>query len=75
VQSLFKFLDEFEKLTGLSCNKNKTICMRIGCENNNVPTEILDLGLDWATEIKMLGFTFGNSHDIINQTSTRYPKK
>jgi hypothetical protein len=75
VQSLFKFLDEFEKLTGLSCNKNKTTCLRIGCENNNVPTEILDLGLDWATEIKMLGFTFGNSNNIINKNFDTVSKK
>jgi hypothetical protein len=47
---LQKLLDEFEKLTGLGCNKAKTFVMIIG------QMEPVPIPFKYTTELKMLGF-------------------
>jgi hypothetical protein len=48
-------LTDFKKLSGLSCNVEKTCVMRIGNLNGEIEREILDLGFTFVDNMTLLG--------------------
>ena len=56
-------MEEFRKLSGLSCNVDKTFCMRIGDISGDIPAEILGLGFKFVEKVKILGFEVSNSQE------------
>jgi hypothetical protein len=65
--ALKKNLEDFEKLSGLKCNFDKTVIMRIGNTDNLPDPRIAELGFAISSECKLLGFT-------ISQSENRYKK-
>ena len=55
VQNLFKFLDRFEKISGLKVNYTKTEAMWIGSCRDKSETP---LSLKWCKTMKALGVQF-----------------
>jgi hypothetical protein len=53
-------LAEFEALSGLACNVEKTTLMQFGSDEP-VPQNILDLGFDVKNEVKLLGLKIKNN--------------
>ena len=58
--SIMSILADFERISGLGCNVEKTILMQIGVKDQ-VPREILDLGLDIKNELTLLGVKIKNN--------------
>jgi hypothetical protein len=76
VRKIFKFLAQFEILTGLKCNISKTNVMHLGPVNNELVRKLSDLNLVWTDEIKMLGFTIVNNWEsILEKNLTNLAKK
>jgi hypothetical protein len=57
-------LDNFRKLSGLSCNLEKSFVMRIGNIDGDIPDNIANLGFSFANKIDLLGFTLNNYGNI-----------
>jgi hypothetical protein len=61
--ALKKNLEDFEKLSGLKCNFDKTVIMRIGNTDSLPDPRIAELGFAISNECKLLGFTISQSED------------
>jgi hypothetical protein len=59
-------LTEFKKLSGLSCNVEKTCVMRIGNLNGEIEQEILDLGFTFVDCMTLLGFKLTSTGNILS---------
>jgi hypothetical protein len=64
LRALKNNLVDFEKLSGLKCNFDKTVIMRIGDLTGPIDPRITNLGFAIAEEVKLLGFTITQKHDI-----------
>ena len=53
-------LNEFEQISGLGCNVEKTVLMQIG-KKEQIPQEIKDIGFDIKNEIVLLGAKIKNT--------------
>jgi len=60
LQIILQILEEFESISGLGCNIDKTSLMPIG-SNEPVPENILNLGLNISSEITLLGAKLKNT--------------
>ena len=60
LQVIIGVLDEFEKISGLGCNLDKTVLMPVGILEP-VSQEIKDLGLQIVSEITLLGANIKNT--------------
>ena len=58
--SIINILNNFENISGLGCNLEKTSLMTIG-EVSNIPKNIKELGLNLCNEITLLGAKIKNS--------------
>ncbi len=57
-------LDNFRKLSGLSCNLEKSFVMRIGNIEGDIPDNIASLGFTFTNKIELLGFTLNNYGNV-----------
>ena len=57
---ILMYLEDFEKISGLECNVEKTVLMQIGMKDR-VPQEITDLGFDLKNEMTLLGAKIKNT--------------
>ena len=55
-------MDAFRILSGLSCNIDKTLIMRIGDLSGEISENILSLGFKFVDKVKILRFDVINSH-------------
>jgi hypothetical protein len=69
--NLKSVLEDFRKLSGLSCNLEKSFVMRIGDLSGEISPAILDLGLTFRDKITLLGFTLQNYGNI---TATNFER-
>jgi hypothetical protein len=60
-------LNEFGLMCGLETNVDKTTLMPIGCLNEPVGQDIIDLGFEIVSEIKCLGLTINNRAENLNR--------
>ena len=60
IRNVIQILENFEHISGLSCNIKKTALMQVG-SNEPIPSEITDLGLEIKNEITLLGAKITNS--------------
>ncbi len=61
---LKQILQNFRKLSGLSCNLEKTCVMRIGNLEGDILENIRDLGFSFIDEMVLLGFTLSNGNNL-----------
>jgi hypothetical protein len=61
---LKKILSLFKKLSGLSCNVEKTCVMRIGNLEGEIPDDVKNLGFSFVDEMVLLGFTLSNVENM-----------
>ena len=54
-------MEDFRKISGLSCNLEKTFIMRIGDTSGEIPENILGLGFNFVEKVKILGFEVSNT--------------
>ena len=54
-------MKDFRKISGLSCNLDKTFIMRIGDTSGEIPENILGLGFNFVKQVKILGFEVSNT--------------
>jgi hypothetical protein len=64
LSTIKKVLDDFRKLSGLSCNLEKSFVMRIGDLSGEISQSIRDLGFTFRDKITLLGFILQNYGDI-----------
>ena len=57
---IIEILRDFENISGLGCNLDKTVVMPVG-SIENVPQEVLNLGLQFVPEITLLGAKIKNT--------------
>ncbi len=71
---LKEILSLFKKLSGLSCNVEKTCVMRIGNLEGEIPDEVKNLGFSFVDEMVLLGFTLSSVENmsLINCTRQAY---
>ena len=55
IREVLSTLKQFEKLSGLKVNQDKTQVLRIGKDAESDPVLCPDLGLRWVTKLKVLG--------------------
>jgi hypothetical protein len=61
---LKEILSLFKKLSGLSCNVEKTCVMRIGNLEGEIPDEVKNLGFSFIDEMVLLGFTLSSIENM-----------
>ncbi len=71
LSTIKQVLDNFKKLSGLSCNLEKSFVMRIGDLSGEISQSIRDLGFAFRDKITLLGFTLQNYGDI---TATNFER-
>ena len=54
-------MEDFRKISGLSCNLDKTFIMRIGNTSGDILENILGLGFNFVDKVKILGFEVSNT--------------
>ena len=54
-------MEEFRKISGRSCNVEKTFIMRIGDLSGDIPENILNLGFNFVDQVKIPGFEVSNT--------------
>jgi hypothetical protein len=64
LSTIKQVLDDFKKLSGLSCNLEKSFVMRIGDLSGEICQSIWDLGFTFWDKIPLLGFILQNYGDI-----------
>ncbi len=62
--TLKNVLANFQVLSGLSSNLEKSFLMRIGNLDGDIPPAISNLGFNFTNKIKLLGFTLQNYGDL-----------
>ena len=60
LRSIVNVLTEYETISGLTCNLEKTALMVVG-NNDQVPQEIIDIGFELQSEITLLGAKIKNT--------------
>jgi hypothetical protein len=65
----------FEKLSGLKCNFEKTVIVRIGNLDDDPDPRILELGFTIATECKLLGFKISQGQERFGSNLAELIKK
>jgi hypothetical protein len=71
LSTIKQVLEDFRKLSGLSCNLEKSFVMRIGDLSGEINQSIRDLDFTFRDKITLLGFTLQNYGDI---TATNFEK-
>ena len=61
LNELKRNMEDFRKISGLSCNLDKTFIMRIGDTSGEIPENILGLGFNFVEKVKILGFEVSNT--------------
>jgi Reverse transcriptase (RNA-dependent DNA polymerase) len=60
-------LSDFETLSGLKCNVDKSLIMPIGCEEGNIPEAITSSGFKMVDQITVLGVKITKKYDDITE--------
>jgi hypothetical protein len=61
---LKEILSLFKKLSGISCNVEKTCVMRIGNLEGEIPDDVKNLGFSFVEEMVLLGFTLSSTENM-----------
>jgi len=69
LQRIINVIREFESISGLGCNLEKTSLMQVG-SNDPIPQEIIDLGLTITDEIVLLGAKIKNQGVCFDSNGT-----
>jgi hypothetical protein len=64
LKKLKEILEAFHKLSGLSCNVEKTSVMRIGNLDGEIDQEIINLGFSFVNDMVLLGFKLSNIENV-----------
>jgi hypothetical protein len=68
-------LEQFKLLSGLKCNLDKTVIMRIGNTEGNPDPRITNLGFSIENECKLLGFTVSDGENQYNKNFDNMKQK
>jgi exonuclease III len=63
--SLKNILEKFSEISGLKCNFEKTVIMRIGNTTDPIDPRIMTLGFDFSDNCKLLGFEFTSNGNCV----------
>ena len=74
IRSCMGTLREFQKISGLKVNTEKTKCIKIGVTGDNMMKLCTDLNLIWTHKFTSLGITY-NVHDMDNITEQNIEQK
>jgi hypothetical protein len=73
--ALKTILESFAAISGLKCNFEKTTVVRIGDCTSDVDPRILELGFDFSSSCKLLGFQVTNNGDLHTENLNSLKKK
>ena len=59
LRTVMQVLNDFERISGLGCNVEKTVLMQVG-SSDPIPPEILNIGFDIKNEMTLLGTKIKN---------------
>jgi hypothetical protein len=73
--ALKTILESFAAISGLKCNFEKTTVVRIGDCTSDVDPRILELGFDFSSSCKLLGFQVTNNGDLHTENLNSLKKR
>jgi hypothetical protein len=70
-----QILEQFENLSGLSCNIEKSMVLPVGYENDEIPVQILESGFKVVKKVNILGAEITNNADDLVQNFEKVIRK
>jgi hypothetical protein len=72
---IWEILEDFENLSGLRCNIEKSMVLPVGYDNNEIPVQILNSGFRVVQKVNILGAEITNNANDLSQNFEKVIRK